>query len=93
MDYYYNGTITSCSNAYSSASSYGSNGIVNTIINPVPAVARPQIFCKYKPHSIYQPPELFCDNNKNKYEKLDELPLCKPCESKCNNNIIIFNNK
>lgn len=71
----YNGSTTTCANAYSSSSSYGSNGVVNTIINPLPAVARPMIFCKYQPHSIYQPPEVYCDNY-NAYKKLDELPSC-----------------
>jgi hypothetical protein len=80
MDFNYNGTTVNETKCYSSISNYGSDSTVNprlrTIINPVPAVAVPQIFCKFKPHGIYQPPELSCNNCSCNYKNLSCMKTC-----------------
>ena len=74
MDSNYNGTTVNEIKFYSNMSKYDSDITINSclkpIINPVPATARPMIFCKYKPHGIYQPPEVICDGSKCKYKKI-----------------------
>jgi hypothetical protein len=86
MDQTYSGSTTTCSNAYSSFTSYGSNETVNPaynpIINPVPAVAVPQIFCRFKPHEIYQPPDVYCDNSSCRYRNLESMRTC-PWNCRC----------
>ena len=57
-------------NSYSTANAYGSCENIKPIINPVPATAVPQVFCRYKPHGIQQPNFVYCNNNQNSFKKL-----------------------
>ena len=57
-------------NSYSTANVYGSNENINPIVNPVPATAVPQVFCRYKPHGISQPNISYCHNYNSNFKKL-----------------------
>jgi hypothetical protein len=82
MNQEYIGSTTTCSNAYATPESYGTNGMYNNIISPVPATAVPQIFCRFKPHEIYQPPEVCCDNSSCIYRMLESMRTC-PWNCRC----------
>lgn len=51
-------------NSYSTANTYGSNGNIKPIVNPIPVTAVPQVFSRYEPHGISQPKYINCNYNK-----------------------------